>query len=102
MELTSFLKNESLTTSISHIQIQAAVPKTQKLQMQSLSSSTLSPGADATQLMKCVATRGVRFFCVTLLTVQAIVKVRLKISYTAGQGFVSDVADVKFPDHLLS
>ena len=69
VDLTTSLKNESLTTSISHIQIQAAVPKTQKLHMQSLSSSTLSPGAEATQLMKCVATRGVRIFCVTLLTV---------------------------------
>jgi AP-1 complex subunit gamma-1 len=44
---------------LSNVGLQAAVPKTQKLQLLSISSSDLAPGAEATQQMRVSGCKGV-------------------------------------------
>ncbi len=44
---------------LSNVGLQAAVPKTQKLQLLSISSSDLAPGAEATQPMRIMGSKGV-------------------------------------------
>ena len=44
---------------LANVSLQAAVPKSQKLAMQPISSATLAPGHDATQLMRVQALAGV-------------------------------------------
>lgn len=45
--------------TLSNVGLQAAVPKSQKLQLQSISSSDLGPGAEATQAMRVMGCKGV-------------------------------------------
>ncbi|KFH43258.1 AP-1 complex subunit gamma-like protein [Hapsidospora chrysogenum ATCC 11550] len=52
-------QNTSLSGTLSNVGLQAAVPKSQKLQLQSISSSDLGPRADATQLMRVTGCKGV-------------------------------------------
>lgn len=51
-------KNSSGAT-LSNVGLQAAVPKSQKLQLLSISSSDLAPGAEATQMMRVTGCKGV-------------------------------------------
>lgn len=51
--------NNSLSESKSNVGLQAAVPKTQKLQLNAISSADLGPGADATQTMRVSGSKGV-------------------------------------------
>lgn len=44
------------------VALQAAVPKTQKLQLNAMSQSELGPGAEATQSMRISGSKGVSFF----------------------------------------
>lgn len=82
--------NQSVSSSISNLVLQVAVPKTQKLQLQGLSSSTLSPGASATQLMKVTGAAGTN------------VRLRLRISFAVdGQTFQEQLDFNKFPPALL-
>lgn len=82
--------NTSAATNISDLVLQVAVPKSQKLQLHGLSSSTLSPGANATQQIKVTGNPG------------AIIKLRLRISYKADGNEVKDQVDFnKFPSGLL-
>jgi AP-1 complex subunit gamma-1 len=52
--------NTSLSSPKSNVGLQAAVPKTQKLQLNAISSADLGPGAEATQSMKVSGSKGVR------------------------------------------
>lgn len=52
-------KNMELTQSILFVNLQAAVPKTQKLQLQPISNSDISPGGEATQIMRVLGSKGV-------------------------------------------
>ncbi|TQV99152.1 AP-1 complex subunit gamma-1 [Cordyceps javanica] len=52
IQATARFQNTSGSLTLSNVGLQAAVPKSQKLQLLSVSSTTLSPGADATQLMR--------------------------------------------------
>jgi AP-1 complex subunit gamma-1 len=52
-------QNTSLSGTLSNVGLQAAVPKSQKLQLQSISSSDLGPSAEATQLMRVTGCKGV-------------------------------------------
>jgi AP-1 complex subunit gamma-1 len=45
---------------LSNVGLQAAVPKTQKLQLMSISNSDMAPGAEATQTMRILGSKGVR------------------------------------------
>ncbi|OAA64598.1 ap-1 complex subunit gamma-1 [Niveomyces insectorum RCEF 264] len=61
--------------TISNVGLQAAVPKSQKLQLLAISSAEISPGQEATQLMRVVGLKGP-------------LRLRLRIAYThpsAGQ-----------------
>lgn len=52
--------NTSLSQSLSDVGLQAAVPKSQKLQLLSISSTDLGPREDATQMMRISGCKGVR------------------------------------------
>lgn len=52
--------NISSSLSLSNVGLQAAVPKTQKLQLLSISSMNLGPHAEATQMMRVSGCKGVR------------------------------------------
>lgn len=82
--------NSSMTSSVSDVNLQIAVPKTQRLQLQSLSSATIAPGQTATQSLKISGTPGGN------------VKLRLRIMYTVdGQAVKEQVDFGKFPAGLL-
>ncbi|KAL6863201.1 clathrin associated protein complex large subunit [Amphichorda felina] len=68
-------QNTSSSAMLSNVGLQAAVPKSQKLQLQSISSSDLGPRAEATQMMRVTGCKGP-------------LRLRLRIGYThssAGQ-----------------
>jgi len=48
--------------ALSNVGLQAAVPKSQKLQLMNISSTDLGPGAEATQLMRVTGCKGVSTF----------------------------------------
>lgn len=52
--------NTSLSSPKSNVGLQAAVPKTQKLQLNAISGADLGPGAEATQSMRVSGSKGVR------------------------------------------
>lgn len=54
-------RNTSSSASLSNVGLQAAVPKSQKLQLMSVSSSQLGPGAEASQVMRVTGCKGVSF-----------------------------------------
>jgi AP-1 complex subunit gamma-1 len=60
IQATAKFRNKSGSASLSNVGLQAAVPKSQKLQLLSISSSDLAPGAEATQMMRVSGCKGVR------------------------------------------
>jgi AP-1 complex subunit gamma-1 len=52
-------QNTSSSASLSNVGLQAAVPKTQKLQLLPISSAELGPGAETTQMMRVAGCKGV-------------------------------------------
>ena len=52
-------QNSPTSGPLSNVGLQAAVPKSQKLQLQSISSTDLAPGAEATQVMRVTGCKGV-------------------------------------------
>jgi AP-1 complex subunit gamma-1 len=54
-------RNTSNIASLSNVGLQAAVPKSQKLQLLSISTSDLAPGAEATQMMRVSGCKGVSY-----------------------------------------
>jgi AP-1 complex subunit gamma-1 len=71
--------------AISAINFQAAVPKTMKLQMMAISSADLSPGQDATQLMRVMVPPGAQ------------IRLRIRLSYTAQGEQKTEQTDYSFP-----
>jgi AP-1 complex subunit gamma-1 len=59
VQVLARFRNTSMHQTISSIALQAAVPKTQKLQLNAMSSPDLGPGAEATQSMRITGTKGV-------------------------------------------
>ena len=51
--------NSSFSSGMTGVNLQAAVPKTQKLQLNAISSPDLEPGAEATQTMRIQGSKGV-------------------------------------------
>lgn len=47
--------------SLSNVGLQAAVPKSQKLQLLNISSTEVGPGQEATQMMRVTGAKGVSF-----------------------------------------
>jgi AP-1 complex subunit gamma-1 len=52
-------RNTSFTDNISGVNLQAAVPKSQRLALQPISSSELAPASEATLMMKVIGSKGV-------------------------------------------
>ncbi|KIW01222.1 uncharacterized protein PV09_07266 [Verruconis gallopava] len=65
------------STHVGALTLQAAVPKSQKLQLQAISSSELGPGATATQQMRVSSVNG---------PPPAKLRLRLRLSYSNGGG----------------
>ena len=59
IQVMARFKNDSMHQPLSNVSLQAAVPKTQKLQLNAMSSQDLSPGGDATQTMRITGSKGV-------------------------------------------
>jgi AP-1 complex subunit gamma-1 len=75
IQATAKFINTSGSATLSNVSLQAAVPKSQKLQLLSISSSDLGPGAEASQMMRVSGCKGP-------------LRLRLRIGYThptAGQ-----------------
>jgi AP-1 complex subunit gamma-1 len=57
--ITARFSNTSLSQPKMNVGLQAAVPKTQKLQLNAISNADLGPGAEATQTMRVSGSKGV-------------------------------------------
>ncbi|KAK0249192.1 hypothetical protein B0A54_09396 [Friedmanniomyces endolithicus] len=77
VQLLARFRNQSAFESFSAVNLQAAVPKTQKLQLQAISSSELEAGQEATQGMRVVSVQG---------PPPPRLKLRLKVIYSKGGG----------------
>ncbi len=63
IQATARFQNSSPAGTLSNVGLQAAVPKSQKLQLLSISSTDVGPGAEATQMMRVAGCKGVSLFC---------------------------------------
>jgi len=71
--------------------MQAAVPKSQKLKLEPISSASIAVGDESTQSLRITAARG------------ATVRLRLKMSYFKGGMEYGDMVDFnRFPSDLLA
>ncbi|CAE7013260.1 hypothetical protein CFE70_002345 [Pyrenophora teres f. teres 0-1] len=84
VQLLARFRNTGSFGQLSGVNLQAAVPKSQKLQLQPISTSELEGGQDATQQMRVTAVNG---------PPPARLKLRLKISYSSGAGPVTEQVD---------
>ncbi|CAI6333123.1 unnamed protein product [Periconia digitata] len=88
VQLLARFRNTSDFSQLSAVNLQAAVPKSQKLQLQPISASELDGGQDATQQMRVTGVNG---------PPPARLRLRLKVSYTAGAGPVTEQVDWSEP-----
>ncbi|PNS16396.1 AP-1 complex subunit gamma-1 [Sphaceloma murrayae] len=88
VQLVAKFKNESMFESFGDVNLQAAVPKSQKLQLQAISSSEIAEGAEATQQMRVTAATG---------GPPPKLRLRLKISYAKGGTPVNEQIDWSEP-----
>ncbi|KAK3674762.1 clathrin associated protein complex large subunit [Recurvomyces mirabilis] len=75
VQVLARFKNQSAFESFSAVNLQAAVPKTQKLQLQAISSAELEAGGDATQQMRVTGVNG---------PPPPRLRLRLKVTYAKG------------------
>lgn len=61
IQATARFRNSSPAGTLSNVGLQAAVPKSQKLQLLSISSTDIAQGAEATQMMRVAGCKGVSF-----------------------------------------
>jgi AP-1 complex subunit gamma-1 len=61
VQVQAKFRNTSSFESLGQVNLQAAVPKTQKLQLQAISTSELGPGVEAGQAMRVSSVQGVSF-----------------------------------------
>jgi AP-1 complex subunit gamma-1 len=66
---------------LTNLALQAAVPRSMKLQIQALSASTLQTGESASQVLKVTASPGVKL------------KLRLKLSFSRASETITEQAD---------
>jgi len=67
VQVLARFKNQSAFERLGSVNLQAAVPKTQKLQLQAISSSELDGGQEATQQMRVTGVQGVSYGSFPLL-----------------------------------
>ncbi|KAM3419367.1 AP-1 complex subunit gamma [Cercospora zeina] len=75
VQVLARFQNNNNFASISALNLQAAVPKTQKLQLQAISSSEIDGGQEATQQMRVTSVQGAP---------PAKLRLRLKLTYSQG------------------
>lgn len=104
VQLLARFRNVGSFSHLSGVSLQAAVPKSQKLQLQPISSGELDAGQESTQQMRVTAVNGVGklHLNVTLLltisqTAPARLRLRLKIGYSAGGAPVTEQVDWSEP-----
>ena len=102
--VTNFLLTFTATgsESVQSINFQAAVPKSQKLQMMAISNTDIPIGGTATQQMRVMAQPEVscchRCMCGLQLThLQAQIRLRLRIAFTVGGVAKQEQADFSTP-----
>ncbi|KAF2875499.1 AP-1 complex subunit gamma-1 [Massariosphaeria phaeospora] len=88
IQLLARFRNTGGFSQLSGVSLQAAVPKSQKLQLQPISQSELAAGQEATQQMRVTSVNG---------PPPAKLRLRLKVSYSAGAGPVSEQVDWSEP-----
>ncbi|TKX18208.1 AP-1 complex subunit gamma [Elsinoe australis] len=88
VQVLAKFRNESMFESFSDVNLQAAVPKSQKLQLQAISSSEIGEGAEATQQMRITGATG---------GPPPKLRLRLKINYTKGGTPVAEQVDWSEP-----
>ncbi|WPG98589.1 Hypothetical protein R9X50_00138200 [Acrodontium crateriforme] len=81
-------RNNSDFEQFTTVNLQAAVPKTQKLQLQAISSSEIDGGQEATQQMRITSVQGAP---------PPRLRLRLKLSYAKGGSTVSEQVDWSEP-----
>ncbi|ORY34120.1 putative gamma-adaptin [Naematelia encephala] len=87
--VVQILARFTASEKVEGINFQIAVPKTQQLQMQAMSSADIAPGGTETQQMRVLAPPGAQ------------VRLRMRISFTTGGQSVSDQQDFAgFPADL--
>ncbi|TVY37251.1 AP-1 complex subunit gamma, partial [Lachnellula subtilissima] len=85
VQVMARFRNKSMHQPLSTVALQAAVPKTQKLQLNAMSNPELAPGAEATQSMRITGSKGPPL------------RLRLKVSYVLPSGQVTDQVDWSEP-----
>ncbi len=90
-DVVNILAKFTASREVADIKFQAAVPKSQKLQMLAISSANLSPGENATQQMRVMAPQGAQ------------VRLRLRVGFQVDGQEVSEQVDFSsFPANLLA
>jgi len=65
VQVMARFRNNSMHQPLSTVALQAAVPKTQKLQLNAMSNPELGPGGEATQSMRITGSKGVSLYTPT-------------------------------------
>ncbi|KWU44614.1 AP-1 complex subunit gamma-1 [Rhodotorula sp. JG-1b] len=89
--VVNILAKFEATQPTSSVNFQAAVPKTQKLQMLAMSKTDVAPGSTETQQLR-----------VMVPAPGALVRLRLRVAYTTGGQQVQDQTDFAFPAELMA
>lgn len=84
VQLLARFRNTGSFGQLSGVNLQAAVPKSQKLQLQPISTNELDGGQDATQQMRVTCVEG---------PPPTRLKLRLKVTYSASSGSVTEQVD---------
>ncbi|OAL52909.1 AP-1 complex subunit gamma-1 [Pyrenochaeta sp. DS3sAY3a] len=88
VQLLARFRNTGNFGHLSAVNLQAAVPKSQKLQLQPISTTELDGGQEATQQMRVTSVNGAP---------PARLRLRLKIAYSAGGGPITEQVDWSEP-----
>ncbi|ORY88257.1 putative gamma-adaptin [Leucosporidium creatinivorum] len=101
--VVNILARFTATQPVQSVNFQAAVPKTQKLQMLAMSKTDVSPGATETQQLRVmVAAPGLADLSALAFARKALVRLRLRIAYSINGAAQQDQTDFSFPAGLMA
>ncbi|GAA6008069.1 hypothetical protein JCM11491_001870 [Sporobolomyces phaffii] len=89
--VVNILAKFTSTQPVQAVNFQAAVPKTQKLQMLAMSKTDVNPGSTETQQLR-----------VMVSAAGALVRLRLRIAFTSGGTPFQEQTDFSFPPELMA
>ncbi|GAA5899944.1 AP-1 complex subunit gamma [Sporobolomyces salmoneus] len=89
--VVNILAKFTATQPVQSVNFQAAVPKTQKLQMLAMSKTDVNPGSTETQQLR-----------VMVSAAGALVRLRLRIAFTSGGTPFQEQTDFSFPAELMA